>query len=44
MITKNSGTLANENGLSLEDFIESSLIRKGYKKIDKNKFDAAELS
>ena len=42
MNTKSSGTVANENGLTLEDFIENSLVRKGYKLIDKNKFDAAQ--
>ena len=30
MNTKSSGTVANENGLTLEDFIENSLVRKGY--------------
>ena len=38
---KQGGTIANETGNILENFVESTLIRKGYEFIDKKKFRVA---
>lgn len=41
MPKKTSGTVANENGSFLEEFIESILTRHGYSLVPKRKFEAA---
>jgi len=40
-MTKQGGTVANQTGKSLEDFIENRLVSAGYTFIEKNKFKPA---
>ena len=42
MTEKSSGFIANDNGSSLEEFIENTLARKGYFKVQRNKFLAVQ--